>query len=523
MDYNFIAQHHQKIKTWAVYALVLGLVSYLAVSIYSTFFALKGGQCREYFDVQNIENKKKICCNPDQYNSSDKLCKIKCDAIEVNPDSAYCSGILKSQNVSPIAKQIEKPIQIPPQLPKCTSLQMSSSNNSTLLNPSNPIKFDLTISANEVKPKYVLYEFYSFINNDLKTLKPISFQEGKTLLAMSIPTVNNDGTYSNTVTAIHENLFQDDLNRNNETPKNVLVAVSIIDENNNKFLQPSSCFAKFDVDQKANSCKSFKVDNKLVKTGETINFTIDPSLPKVAGYTFRFQNLDNFKVLNNDKKYKFISFSRANGENQPFTIDRGVKSNETFNLELKWEDFFKEDLNYNEKYPQNIKILAYVKPLPDSNIENIPPCTLNFEVAEDSGLDLCDGLTITGGTSNADKSITLKTGQYITLDATSKSKSIESFNFQFFNLDNLITNKNITGNVKNAQKIYFTKSDPFYIQRTTSKTNNKSILVSYDDFNKIDLETGKKPTNIQARVTFTNSDGRSSKIDKECVTTFKVE
>lgn len=523
MDYKNLSQHSHKIKTYSIYVLILGLATYLGISIYSTFFALKGGQCREYFDAQNIENKKKICCNPDQYNSSDKLCKIKCDTLEVNPDSAFCQGILQSQGASPVAKQIEKPTPLPPQVPKCASLQMTSINNTTILKPSNPIKFNLKIVADKIKPKYVLYEFYSFINNDLKTLKAISFKEGKTLLAMSPAVQNPDGTFSDSITAIHENLFQEDINRNNETPKNILMAVSIIDENNNKYLQPAGCFARFDVDQSPNSCKSFKLDNEVVKEGEAIKFTIKPSLPKVAGYAFRFENMDNFKVVDGEKKYKFISFSRSNGENQPLTFSREFKSTDTFNLELKWEDFYREDLNFKEKYPESIKVLAYVKPLPDSNIENIEPCTLKFTLSGETGLELCEDLTISGGTTGADKSITLKTGQYITLDATSKSKSIEEFKFEFFNLDNLISNKNIISEVKNANKIYFSKSDPYAIERKTSKTNNKSILISYDDLNKIDLSTGKKPTNIQARVTFVNSDGRSSKLDKNCVATFKVE
>jgi len=78
-------------------------------------------------------------------------------------------------------------------------------------------------------------------------------------------------------------------------------------------------------------------------------------------------------------------------------------------------------------------------------------------------------------------------------------------------------------NVKDAEPIYFSKSDPFEIEKETSKTDSKSILVSYDDMNKIDLSTGQKPKNIQVRASFTNSEGRISKLDSDCVSSFKME
>ena len=189
---------------------------------------------------------------------------------------------------------------------------------------------------------------------------------------------------------------------------------------------------------------------------------------------------------------------------------------------MGWDDFYKEDLNNKKNYPQGIKVLAYVKPTADSNIDNINPCTVKFELDQDSGVENCKELNISGGTKNSDGSIFLKPTQYITLEGVAKNKNVEVFDFGFFNLDNLITNKDKSG-VKNANAIYFTKSDPFVIEKKTSKTDTKSILVSYDDLNKIDLATGSKPKNIQARINFINSDDRSSKLNKNCVANFKLE
>ena len=510
---NFLHTHRHKIKTWAIYLFILGLVVYLGTSMYSAYFAFQGGQCKEFFDTQTMDNKKRICCNPDQYNSKDNLCKIKCDTLEVNPESSYCQNLISSQEVSPLAKQIQKPTQIPNEEPKCTSMVITSSNGTTTLKPSNPITFQVTAKALDIKPKYFFYEFYSYQNNDLKTLKPISFVKGKTLLAASPAKISSDGTYKDSITALHEDLFQEDLLNNNKIPQNVLMAVSIIDQNDKKFLQPYSCFARFDIDKDASSCKSLKVDNELLSDGEKINLSLQSNLPKTYSYEFRFQNLDSKEL---------VSFNRSNGKNLPFSVSKEANGNSTTNIELGWDDFYKEDLNNKKNYPQGIKVLAYVKPTADSNIDNINPCTVKFELDQDSGVENCKELNISGGTKNSDGSIFLKPTQYITLEGVAKNKNVEVFDFGFFNLDNLITNKDKSG-VKNANAIYFTKSDPFVIEKKTSKTDTKSILVSYDDLNKIDLATGSKPKNIQARINFINSDDRSSKLNKNCVANFKLE
>lgn len=514
--------HHHKIKTWSIYIFIFALIAYLGFSVYSTYNAFQGGQCREFFDIQTIENKKRICCNPDQYNSKDSLCKVKCDALETNPNSPYCQNLLQSQGILPIAKEIQKPLPIPNEIPKCTGLVVSSKDGSMTLKPSNPIKFDYSFKATDIRPKYYIYELYTFENNDINTLKPISFVPGKTLFGISPATIAADGSYKDSFTALHENLFQENLNKGNKIPEDVLMIVSIVDQSDKKYLQPSYCFAKFKVDNTPSYCKSFKVNQEVLSDGEELKLSVESNLPITYSYDFRFLNLDNYQTINGSKEYKEISYNKAGNTNQSFAITKEARGASSLKIEIPWKDFYQPDLNNKNKYPESIRVLAYLKPTADSKIENIAPCKANFELDKDSGIDNCKELNISGGTTNPDKSITLKPNQYVTLEGISKSRNIERFEFSFFNLDNLITQKEKYG-IKNAAPIYFSKSNPFEITKTTSKTDTKSIIVSYDDFNKVDLGTGSRPKNIQARVTFINTDDRSSKIDKNCTVTFKVE
>jgi hypothetical protein len=519
MDSKIHIIHHHKIKTAAVYLFFIALLSYLGFSIYSAFYAFQGGQCKEVFDAQSLDNKKRICCNPDQYNSKDALCKIKCDTLEVNPDSAYCQNILQSQGIDPLAKQIEKPKALPSDVPKCTNLSASSSDNTLLLKPSNPLRFDITVQATELKPKYFVYEFYSFENNNYATLKPISFIQGKTLFGISPAVTQQNGIYKDFLSALHEDLFQEDLNNKNKIPDDVLMVVSIVDQNDKKYLQQPFCFARFKVDNTPSYCKEFKVDNSVLSDGEKIKLSVESNLPSTYSYEFKFQNLDNYNTVNGIKEYKFISYSKSGGS---FSISKEAKGSSKFNLELDWKDFYQPDLNNKNKYPESIKALVYLKPTEKSSIENIAPCTVKFELDKDSGIDNCKDLEISGGTKNSDGSYSLNKNQYITLEASSKSKNIERFDFEFYNLDNLKSKKEISG-IANANPIYFSKSDPYVISKTTSKTDSKSILVSHEDFNRIDLSTGSKPTKIQVRATFINSDDRYSKINSKCTTEFNVE
>lgn len=116
----------------------------------------------------------------------------------------------------------------------------------------------------------------------------------------------------------------------------------------------------------------------------------------------------------------------------------------------------------------------------------------------------------------------MKPGQYITIKSEANTKNISNFSYEFYNLNNLNSNKFINS-VIDANEIYFSKSDPFEVNKSSSKSQSKSILVSYDDINKIDLSAGSKPTYIQVRAFFTGTDGRISKQDTDCIAAFKVE
>ena len=514
--------HHHKIKSAAIYLFFITVLSYLGFSIYSAYYTFQGGQCKEVFDSQTLDNKKRICCNPDQYNSKDSLCKIKCDVLEVNPESSFCQNILQSQGIDPLAKQIEKPKVIPNDVPKCTNLSASSVDNTIVLKPSNPLRFDITVQASDLKPKYFIYEFYSLENNDYSTLKPISFVQGKTLFGISPATNQQNGIYKDYISALHEDLFQEDLNNKSKIPNEVLMVVSVVDQNDKKYLQPAYCFAKFTVDNTPSYCKYFKINNEELSDGEKIKLSVESNLPATYSYEFRFQNLDNYNNVNGIKEYKFISYNKSGGSNQAFSVSKEAKGANTFNLELDWKDFYQPDLNNKNKYPESIKALVYIKPTTNSKIENIAPCTVKFELDKDSGIDNCKDISLSGGTINSNGSYTLKKTQYLTIEATSKSKSIERFDFEFYNLGNLKSKKEING-IANANPIYFTKSDPYVISKATSKTDTKSILVSYEDFNRVDLSTGSRPQKVQVRATFINSDDRYSKVSSKCTTEFDIE
>lgn len=517
-------QNKTKIRFLVISSVFSILFVYIGVSVYNTFFTVTGAQCREVFDAQNLDSKKRICCNSDHYNAKDELCKIKCDTLEVYPGSNFCENLSQSQNERPISKEITKTSQVTKSAPKCTGLSITSLENKPgpiILKPSSPITFKVNLDGTGLKPRYVIYEFFSFDGN-YENLKAISFEKGKTLYGISPIQRNETGIYQDQFVAVHNTFFQKDLNNDEDEPKNVLMTVSVIDENNTKHLQPQSCFARFQVDDSPSYCKSFQVNNESLKDGEKIKFSVVPNIPSVDSYEFRFQNLDNYRTSGSGRDYKFISFDIEDDFLIPLSFKKNANGTEKVELELTWKDFYQPDLNFKEKYPEQIRALVYVKPNSKSNVNSLEPCKVDFELEPDQGIDLCKSITLSGGTTNANKSITLKPNQFITIESVSKSKNIEKFTYSFFNLDNLRSTKEKDG-IPNASPIYFTKSDPFEIEKTSPKTDSKSILVSHDDLKGIDLSTGKRPSNVQVRVSFTNSDNRISKLNKECVASFNIE
>jgi len=516
--------HHNKIK-FGLISLVAVILIYAGFLTVSSFFSYYGsGQCRDIFDNQPLENRQKICCDQSHYNASDTLCKVKCDAIDVNPNSQYCQNLKKSQSQVPVAKEIDKPKPLPKESPKCIGLKtvnFDKYEETFELKPNNPINIEMSVLAKDLQPKYFVYEFFTIENNNIYSIKPISFLNDKTLMVINPANFKPNGEYDDSFTALHNFFYKPNLNDGNKIPKDILVVTSIIDEKGNKQLQPTNCFTRISVDQTPTYCKSFTVSQEKLDSNETVRLEIESNSPVTYSYEFQFLNKDNYETKNGDRVYKPVSFEKVNNKNEPYTISK-LAEGRKLTLDLNWSNFYQRDLNFKNKYPEEIRVQAYIKPYLKSTLEELAPCVVDFELGGDSGIDLCKDISISGGTKNSDGTISLKAGQYVTIESESNSKNITQFTYSFHNLDNLNSDKTKNG-VKDAARIYFSKSDPFEIEKTSSKTSSKSILVSYEDVNKIDLSANSKPTNIQVRASFKNSEGRVSKLDSDCVASFKIE
>jgi hypothetical protein len=526
MEDKIVLHHHHKKIKFSLLFIFLIVLTYLGFTSAASYFSYYGsGQCRDIFDNQSIDNRKKICCESNHYYSSDSLCKIKCDALDISPESSFCQELKSSQSQSPLATEIDKPREIPKESPSCTDIKVVNFDNQEKnfeLKPSNPINIEMRVLAKDLQPSYFLYEFFTIQGNDIYSIKPISFEKDKTLFAMNPAKFSSSGEYQDSITALHNFFYKENLLDENRKPKDVLVVTSIIDENGVKQLQPSSCFTRFSIDPTPNYCKSFKVNQVELNSSESIKFSIESASPTTYSYEFRFLNLKNYEKTDGDRRYRPISFERTNNKNEPLQISKIAENNKTLNFELDWEDLYKKDLNNKNKYPEKVKVQAFVKPYNKSSLEELVPCSVEFEIGGDDGLDLCKDISISGGTKNSDGINELKPGQFITIKSQSKSKNITEFSYTFHNLDNLGSSKT-KNNIKDAEPIYFKKEDPLEITKSTPKTDSKSILISYDDLNKIDLSTGSKPKNIQVRASFVNSENRTSKLDSNCVTSFKIE
>lgn len=311
--------HHNKIKFGIIFFILL-LIGYLGFTTASSYLAYYGGgQCRDVFDNQPIENRKRICCDTDHYNSKDTLCKIKCDAIDVNPNSAFCKNLKNNQAQSPLAQEIDKPAPLSKESPKCNNFKIinyDSNEKENLLKPSNPLNIQMSVVAKDIQPRYFVYEFYTIKGNDIYSIKPISFENGKTFMAISPAKYSPSGLYNDSVTLLHNFLYKDNINDEGKTPSDILVVSSVIDEKGNKKLQPSSCFARFSLDQIPSYCKSFKVSSEKLDSDETLKVSIESKSPTNYSYEFNFLNLKNFTTSDGDKIYKPIAFESTNGKKE---------------------------------------------------------------------------------------------------------------------------------------------------------------------------------------------------------------
>ncbi|KKS44943.1 MAG: hypothetical protein UV09_C0052G0001, partial [Candidatus Gottesmanbacteria bacterium GW2011_GWA2_42_18] len=105
----------------------------------------------------------------------------------------------------------------------------------------------------------------------------------------------------------------------------------------------------------------------------------------------------------------------------------------------------------------------------------------------------------------------------LTITSTANTSDIKTFTYGFYNLDNLY-------GPNNPKPIFFT-ADTHYIRSdsTTPPVTTNSITVTYDRLNKPDLNwNSQKPIKIQVNAYFTNSEGKFSAPDANCVVQFNI-
>jgi hypothetical protein len=525
-DLKIVLKHHRnKVKLTALSLFGIFFVILGIFLVYSFSKSKYTKQCTNIFDEKDLDGKKRMCCNPEHYNSSDKMCQIKCDTLEVNPDSYFCKEILTSLDETPLAKELDRAQELLKDAPKCLNFTIKNTTESlnyALLKPSNPLQFEFNVEANTVKPKYFIYEYYTIENNDIRTAKPISFEENKNLISVSPAQTQTGKLYRDSFQALYENFYKPNLNNERKIPYDILVTTSIIDEKDQRRLQPQGCYFVFRLSEESTYCREFKLSTSKLTDNEKLKVNLTSNLPSTYGFEFRFQNLENYSTVNSLKEYKPISFTKVNNENIPFVFSQEAKGNNSISIEFDWDDFYQKDLNFKNRFPQFIKVLGYIKPLPTTKIENIVPCTLDLELDIRQGIDLCKDISLSGVDESSTGQKILKPNGSITIESQATTKNIQKFTFTFHNLDNVSSNKRIN-NITNASPIYFEKEDPFEISKSSNKSDSKSILVSFNDLNKVDLATGQKPKNIQVRAYFENTDERISNLNKSCVTNFKIE
>jgi hypothetical protein len=100
----------------------------------------------------------------------------------------------------------------------------------------------------------------------------------------------------------------------------------------------------------------------------------------------------------------------------------------------------------------------------------------------------------------------------VTVSAISKpSFGIKTYTFSFHNLDNLYPTPTLPFD-KSPKPISFVKNNNYVVD-----SPNNTITITHEDLNKIDINTGKKPTNIQINAYFTDTAGQVSILEPNCV------
>jgi len=527
--------HHKKIRIYiyaGAFLLLVGAIYYVSYSISNSTSKL--AQCREIFDNKDLESKKKICCDIDHYNSSDELCKAKCETIGVNPDSSFCTETALKQDQPARTSQVTKP-KIPTKMPECQSIgiqpNLEKEGDKFVLKAGKPLKLNYQIYSPEIKAKSYVYEFFSY-EEGKNNYKAISFEQGKSYLGFYNASDLGRTNQSNEVVAFHEDLYKPDLNNNSAYPTNVLMTLSIIDTNRNKKLQNWNCFIKIKLDQTPNYCKEIKINDKEIARGETARITVTPNTINVNNYDFRIINLDN-----ENKEVSFDSpvNSNAVGSDNSRIIVKGNKAN-PIDLNLTWSQLSRKDNNTNQNL-KNVRIKAYVRPLENVTSDEVASCSVDFKLKGADGIAICEEMRINSYDSKgvlvkpSNNIETLKSGGYMTIYLFSKQKNIKDFIFSFHNLDNLISKdygkgKGYTAEgIKNPYHINFKKGVDYEVIKKANETsdNDESIKIYHEDLDSIDLQTGSRPRKIQVRGNFITNNGETSNLDSDCIKEVQVE
>lgn len=527
--------HHKKIRIYiyaVAFLILVGAIYYVSYSISNSTSKL--AQCREIFDNKDLESKKKICCDTSHYNSSDELCKAKCETLGVNPDSSFCTETALRQDQPGKTSQIIKS-KVPTKIPECQSIgiepNLEKEGDKFVLKAGRPLKFNYQIYSPEVKAKAYVYEFFSY-DEGKNNYKALSFDSGKSYIGYYNAVDMGRTNQSNLVVAFHEDLYKPDLNNSSQYPKNILMTLSIIDANKSRKLQNWNCFVRIKLDQVPNYCKDIKLNDKEIAKGETARITVTPNTINVNNYDFRIINLDN---ENNEVSFDTPINSNSIGNNNSRIIIKGNKASPV-DLNLTWTQLNRKDTNTNQNL-KNVRVKAYVRPLENVSSDEVASCSVDFKLKGADGIALCEDMKITYYDSNgrilgsSNDTNVLKNGGFMNVYLYSKQKNIKEFVFSFHNLDNLIAKdygkgKGYTAEgIKNPYHINFKKGVDYEVIKKANESddNDESIKIYHEDLDSIDLQTGSRPRKIQIRGNFITNNGETSNLDSDCVKEIQVE
>lgn len=531
-------EHHRKLKIYAfivAFVLLVGAIYYASYKISSTTSNL--AQCRDFFDNKDLENKKRLCCETTHYNSTDSLCSNKCDTIGINPESSFCTEVALKQEQPGLSIQQVKPKE--PKLPECKNFvvesQTEKNGDQYLLKAGQSLKINYNIYSPETKAKSYVYEFFSY-EDGKNNYRAISFEPGKSYRAFYNASDLGRVNQTNQIDGLHEDLYKQDLNNGSKYPKNILMVLSIVDQNQKKLLQGWNCYVKIKLDDTPNYCKGISISDKEISKGEIATITVTPNTPEVGNYDFRLINTQNNKEISFNSQV-ISGFPAVNTGNSRVIVNGN--GNNPAKVNLSWVNLNKVDGNTNENL-KNLKVTAYVRPRENVASDKVAACSVELKIKPDEGVKLCDNIKFTlyrktgtvynEVTSGSNDTYTVKSTDYISIRSQAKRKDIREFIYSFHNLDNLNNKDYGKGKgytkegIKNPYPINFKKDVDLEITKYGQEdSSDASIKVYYEDLDSIDLLTGTRPRSVQVRAFFKNSNNELSQIDSNCVKEFRIE